>query len=84
LENANGLRGNVYKIDGVVLNSLAWVPAKGRLYSFEIKNGTRTDVVAVMIPAQFNSLNLQKGQRFWVKLEVGTGGVLFAQDLVKV
>jgi hypothetical protein len=83
LDNANGLRGNVYKTEATVLNSLAWVPSKGRLYSFEIKNGTRTDVVAVLVPAQFNAINLQKGQHFWLKVEVGDGGVLVAQDLVK-
>ncbi len=31
LENANSLRGNVYKIEGEVTNALAWSPSTGRL-----------------------------------------------------
>ena len=30
-ENANSLRGNVYQIEGVILNALAQNPEKGRL-----------------------------------------------------
>ncbi len=82
LENANSLRGNVYKLNATVDTQLAWAPREGRLYSVEV-NG-RSDVLPVMIPASFNSMNIQKGQRYFFKLEVGDKGVLHVQDIHKV
>lgn len=82
LGNANSLRGNVYKLNATVDTQLAWAPARGRLYSVEV-NG-RDDVLAVMIPASFNSMNIQKGQRYFFKIEVGDKGVLQVKDIRKV
>lgn len=85
LDNANSLRGNVYRIDGTVQNSLAWSPAKGRLISVNLgaDAGAKADIVAVFVPAQFNQVNLQKGQRYQFKVEIGKDGVIQAQDLRK-
>jgi hypothetical protein len=82
LENANSLRGNVYKLDGIVDTQLAWAPGTGRLYSVEVDG--RTDVLPVMLPAEFNSVNIQKGQRYFFKLEVGEKGILMVRDIRKV
>ena len=38
----------------------------------------------VLIPAQFNQLNIQKGQRYFFKIEVGDKGVLRVQDVRKI
>jgi hypothetical protein len=81
LANANSLRGNVYKLNATVDMQLAWAPLAGRLYSVEA-NG-RDDVLPVMIPANFNSMNIQKGQRYFFKVEVGDKGVLRVQDIRK-
>lgn len=82
LENANSLRGNVYKISVTVDTQLAWSPTSGRLYSVEVEG--RPDLLAVLIPAAFNALNIQKGQRYFFKIEVGEKGILRAQDVRKV
>jgi hypothetical protein len=83
LENANSLRGNIYKIEGTVLNSLVWSPTEGRLFSVEVQSGSTTDVLPVMIPSEFNHVNVQKGQRFYFKVEVDSKGILKTQDLRK-
>src|SRR3954464_11756240 len=82
LDNANSLRGNVYKLNGVVDTQLAWAPLQGRLYSVEV-NG-RSDILPVLIPATFNSMNIQKGQHYFFKIEVGEKGVLKVKDIRKV
>ena len=82
LNNANSLRGNVYKIQGVVGTQLAWAPMHGRLYSIETAAGA--DVLPLLIPAAFNSVNMQKGQRYFFKIEVGDKGILRVQDIRKV
>ncbi|SDU06455.1 hypothetical protein SAMN05444156_1754 [Verrucomicrobium sp. GAS474] len=81
LDNANSLRGNSYKVEGTVENSLAWSPTKGRLISVIVgDNG----VVAIFVPAKFNYLNLQKGQRYQFKVEIGKDGVIEVTDMRKV
>lgn len=82
LDNANSLRGNVYKLNAVVDTQLAWAPLQGRLYSVEV-NG-RNDILPVLIPATFNSMNIQKGQHYFFKIEIGDKGVLHVRDIRKV
>ncbi len=82
LENANSLRGNVYKLSATVDTQLAWGPREGRLYSVDVEE--RTDVLPVMIPASFNGMNIQRGQRYFFKIEVGDKGLLRVQDIRKV
>jgi hypothetical protein len=84
LDNANSLRGNVYKIEGKISNSLAWSPTKGRLFSVEVGSGSETGVIAVLIPATLNQINVQKGQRFTFKIEIVQDGIILAQDMVKL
>lgn len=89
LENSNSLRGNSYKITGTVSNSLsdsmAWSPTSGRLFSIEVASATGSaDVLPLLIPAQFNHVNIQKGQQFIFKLEVNEKGILKVLDLKKV
>lgn len=82
LENANSLRGNVYKVSGTIVNQLAWSSGGGRLYSIEVEGNRQ--LLPVLFPNQFNQQNIQKGQRYFIKLEVGDKGVLRAQEMRKV
>jgi hypothetical protein len=82
-ENANSLRGNVYKVDAKVLNLLVWSPPKGRLFSIDVETRNGSSPVGVLVPTTFNSVNLQKGQSFSFKLEVGADGLLTVKDLQK-
>ncbi len=80
LDNANSLRGNVYKIDATVENSLSWSPTKGRLISVVTPDG---GIVAIFVPAKFNYLNLQKGQRYQFKVDIGQDGLIEVVDMRK-
>jgi hypothetical protein len=82
LDNANSLRGNVYKISATVQTQLAWSATAGRLYSMETENGG--NLLPVLIPAEFNSMNIQKGQRYYLQIKVEDKGILKAQGIRKV
>lgn len=82
LDRADSLRGNVYKLTGTVATQLAWAPREGRLYSVEVND--RNDILALLIPADFNSMNIQKGQHYFFKVEVGEKGILRVRDIRKV
>src|SRR5580698_5730125 len=38
LQNSNSLRGNVYKLDATISQSLQWSPTVGRLFSVDVNN----------------------------------------------
>lgn len=80
LQNANSLRGNVYKLDATVVESLRYSPFAGRLFSLEISSGDR---LAIIVPAEFNHVNIERGQRFVFKIAVEDRGILRAQEVRK-
>ena len=80
LENSSSLRGNVYRVTGTIDNQLAWSPTKGRLFSIDVGK----DVLPILIPAKFNSINVQKNQQFAFELTVADQGVLEVQDVKKM
>jgi hypothetical protein len=83
LENSNSLRGNTYKISGTIANSLSWSPTVGRLFSIDVESSSGGDVLPVLIPPEFNQVNVQKGQKFNFQIEVGDKGLLKAKGIKK-
>jgi hypothetical protein len=80
LENANSLRGNVYKLEAKVAQALEFSSRAGRLFSVENDSG---DMVAVLVPVELNDLNIERGQRFVFKISVGEKGILRVQEARK-
>jgi hypothetical protein len=78
--SANSLRGNTYKLDGEVLALLAWSPS-GRLVSVGIEDGEKA--VPVLLPSEFNPINIQKGQSLRFLLVVDDQGILRVKKLAK-
>ena len=79
LQNSNSLRGNTYKVDGVVGEQLHYSKS-ARLISVEV-NG---EPVSIIVPSELRDVNIQKGQRLLFKVEVGDKGVLKAVGVKKV
>lgn len=77
MENANSLRGNVYKAEGEVSNSLAWSPTAGRLIAVDVGKET----IPVLVTPEFNAINIQKGQKFRFVVEVDPKGILKTKKL---
>ena len=90
LANANSLQGNVYKVHGSIAQSLGYSREKGRLFSVNVsgrdggsEGGSSGGVLPVLVPPAMSHLNLQKGQRYIFRLEVGDAGILRALDMKK-
>lgn len=85
MENSNALRGNKYKIRGTVDNaSLQWSPTQGRLISVDVDTDDgRTAPLGLLVPPEFNSVNIQKGQKFYFQVEVGDKGILTVKGITK-
>jgi hypothetical protein len=84
MENGNSLRGNTYQLEGEVSNQISWSARRGRLYSFEVETEMGQEILPVLVPAEFNHVNLQKGLLFQMKVAVEEDGVLVAKEVKKV
>jgi hypothetical protein len=78
MQNADSLRGNTYKLDGTIGPQLKYT-AEARL--FEVNVGG--EPVSVLIPSEFNHLDLRREGRFQFKVEVTQKGILLAKDVRK-
>jgi len=83
LENSNSLRGNTYKLTGSIWNSLGWSVKHGRLFSVAVDRNMENEILPILVPAAFNHVNIQKGQKFDFKIEVDRIGILKVLDLQK-
>jgi hypothetical protein len=79
LKNSNSLRGNVYKLEAKVTQSLEWSPTAGRLFSVDADG----EELPILVPPQFNNVNIERDQQFFFKIEVSDKGILKAQDVKK-
>lgn len=83
MDNGNSLRGNVFQVSGKVQNQLSYSPTEGRLISVEVEGSYGSDLVPILVPKEFNDMNIQKGQTFVFKIGVGERGILTAQKVMK-
>jgi len=81
LATSGTLRGNTYRLEGAVLNSIAWSPDAGRLISVQPANSDAP--IPIVLPAGLPEANVQKGQRFHFQVEVRERGILYATGLTK-
>lgn len=81
LDNANSLRGNLYKLEGVIDNSLAWSPSEGRLYSVQVEENGTTELLPILVPPELNHINIQRGNRMHFKVRVQRAGILVAEEI---
>ncbi len=79
LDNSNTLRGNVYKLEGKVSESLAWSPDSGRLIAIEVDG----EILPVLVTADFNDMNIQKEQRLVFLVAVDEKGILRTRKVEK-
>lgn len=82
-ENANSLRGNVYQVEGVILNALAQNPEKGRLFSISVTSESKKWPMPILFPAKLRQINLQKNQSYRAKVKVDDAGILVAEEIQK-
>ena len=79
LDNSNALRGNVYKLEGKVSESLAWSPDSGRLIAIEVDG----EILPVLVTPDFNDMNIQKEQRLVFLVAVDEKGILRTRKVEK-
>lgn len=80
-DNGNSLRGNVYRIEGRVEETLRWTADRGRLISFEADDATTTIPVPVLVPEDFSNINIERGSELAMVVRVDRDGTLVAEAI---
>jgi hypothetical protein len=81
LSDYRSMAGNKYKADLKVSNDLGWKAETGRLMVFTLPNENRP--LVVLIPPKLSGLYFTKGQNYQASLEVGEGGLIYADTCEK-
>jgi hypothetical protein len=74
LENGNSLRGNEYVVEGQIDEKIQWTPDRGQLVSLKVDTPGGDEFVAVLIPAEFNNLNINTKQKYSFRVKFLDGG----------
>ncbi|MAS95331.1 MAG: hypothetical protein CMO55_19195 [Verrucomicrobiales bacterium] len=80
-DNGNSLRGNVYRVEGRVEETLRWTSESGRLISFEATDSMVTMPVPVLVPDEFRSINIERGAEMAMIVRVDRDGTLVAEAI---
>jgi len=84
LENANSLRGNEYVVEGQIDEKLQWTSDRGQLISVMVEAPGGHEFIAIMIPPQFNSLNMDVKQRYAFRVQFHQGGIATATAIQRL
>ena len=80
-DNGNSLRGNVYRVEGKVEETLRWTSDRGRLISFEARDATEKMPVPVLVPEDFSNINIERGTELGMVVRVDRDGTLVAEAI---
>jgi len=80
-ENANSLRGNIYRIEGKVEETLRWTSDRGRLISFDADDTMITIPVPVRVPEDFSNINIERGTSMSLVVRVDREGTLVVESI---
>lgn len=80
-DNGNSLRGNIYRVEGRVEETLRWTPDRGRLISLEARDESVTMPVPVRVPETFQSVNIERGSELTMLVRVDRDGTLVTEDI---
>jgi hypothetical protein len=81
LSDYRSMTGNKFKADLKVSADLGWKAETGRLMVFTLPDDNRS--LVVLIPPKLSGLYFTKGQNYQASLEVGEGGLVYADSCEK-
>jgi hypothetical protein len=75
LENGNSLRGNEYVVEGKVDQQLRWTTSRGQVVSVRVNTPSGDELIGVEIPPSFGHMNIERQQRYAIRVKFRQGGV---------
>jgi hypothetical protein len=84
LDNGNSLRNNEYLIEGKIDERFFRDGNSSSVVSIRVKAEAGEEIVPVMIPEKFNNLNIEREQRYAIKVRFEQGGIPVATDISRL
>ncbi|HUB68213.1 MAG TPA: hypothetical protein VL981_12075 [Candidatus Methylacidiphilales bacterium] len=81
MSDYRSLSGAKFKADLKVSADLGWKDGTGRLMVFTVGNDSRR--IVVLIPPKLSGIYFTQGQNYQASLEVGEGGLVYADSCEK-
>jgi len=78
LENGNSLRGNEYVVEGQIDEKLQWTTGRGQMVSVKVSAPGGDQFVGIVIPQEFNKLNIDTKQKYAFRVQIRQGGYAVA------
>lgn len=75
LDNGNSLRGNEYVVEGTVDRKLRWTSSRGQVVSLRVSTPGGQELIGVEIPPSFSNLNIEREQKYAMKVKFRQGGI---------
>lgn len=83
-QNANSLRGNEYVVEGTVDEKLRWTPDRGQVVSLKIATPGGDEFIGIEIPPELSTINIEREQRYAIKVRFRRGGIAVARDISRL
>jgi len=84
LDDGNSLRGSEYAIEGKIDEKLRWTTHRGQVVSLRVSTPGGDELIPVEIPPSFNTLNVEREQRYAMRVKVRQGGIPVATDVKRL
>ena len=81
LEDGNSLRGSEYSVEGKIDEKLRWTTQHGQVVSLRVSTPGGDEFIPVEIPPKFNNRNIEREQRYAMRIKVRQGGIPVATDV---
>ncbi len=80
LENGNSLRNNVYSVEGEIQQKIRF-SSEGQLVSVRLDGVGDDKFLSIVIPNQFNNLNIETRQKYAFRIQFRDGGIAVATGI---
>lgn len=81
LENGHMLRGNEYAVEGMVDEKLQWTADRGQVVSLRVETPGGDEFVAIEIPPDLGTTNIEIRQKYAFRLKFRQGGIAVATGI---
>jgi hypothetical protein len=81
LQNGHMLRGNEYAVEGMVDEKLQWTADRGQVVSLRVETPGGDEFVAVEIPPDLGTTNIEIRQKYAFRLKFRQGGIAVATGI---